>query len=87
MRLSASAAEAMTGDLLCDNYRICREKLPEQGTEAQTVARARAAGWHIYDGETIIGIPVRYILGPACVGQRGRLPKAPEHLPGQEELF
>lgn len=87
MRLPAQSAEAMTGDLFCDNYRTCQEKMPEQGTWIQTQARARAAGWHIYDGATIIGIPVRYVLGPACVGQRSRLPKAPDHLPGQEELF
>lgn len=74
-------------DLFCDNYSICREKFPERGSELVTLARARIGGWHVYDEPTIIGVPRRHILGPGCVGQRSRLPKAPEVLPGQEELF
>lgn len=86
MRLRSSESSDV-GNLACDNYTICGEWVAGQGTEAATLARARARGWHIYEGQTHGGKDVRWVLGPFCVGARGRLAPAPRVLDGQGELF
>jgi hypothetical protein len=66
--------------LICDNYLDCGEFLRYGGV--QGFDRARAKGWHIFQGPEQL-----FLLGPQCVGMRFRLPPAPPVLPGQEELF
>lgn len=73
MRLSAP--------MKCDNYDLC------QASTERTRAQARAKGWHIFEGTTMSGEDVTWILCPACVGKRGQVSRAPVVLEGQEELF
>lgn len=77
--------------LHCDNFSAtpegCRSATPFMDTLESTHLRARARGWHIYVGLTHGGVPVTWVLCDKCVGRYGRPPRAPEVLPGQEELF
>lgn len=82
-----SPEELIGRRLQCDNHADCGGQIAAEVTMAATMTRARVKGWHIYTGSTQGGEQVVWILCPACVGQRGRLPKPPEALPGQEELF
>jgi hypothetical protein len=80
--------EELTGRCMeCDNHADCGGRIPAEETMAATMTRARAKGWHIYTGSTGGGEEVVWILCPACVGARARLPRAPDVLPGQEQLF
>jgi len=75
-------------NLYCDNYATCHEVLIDRGTRSANLARARAAGWHIFDGYTIGGDELYSVLGPGCVGtHRSRLTPAPMVQSGQQELF
>lgn len=78
---------ANIGNLSCDNYDLCGNTFPEQGSVGDTLARARVRGWHVFQGRTYGFMLVNWYLCPECVGKRARLPKAPAVLPGQEELF
>ncbi len=84
VRLSTQGTGPQAGDLTCDNYPDCGEWLAYVTTSFD---RARAKGWHVYQGETSAGVAVTWILGPVCVGKRARLSIPPKVLPGQEELF
>lgn len=86
MRLRSSDGQVEV-NLRCDHWADCGEEVTDQGTIQATLARARAKGWHIFDGATNSGTLVTWVLGPQCVGQRGRPPRPPEVLPGQESLF
>lgn len=67
----------------CDNVTDCGNSLPAD----VTWPHARVKGWHLFAGHTEGGEQLVSILCPACVGQRSRLPRAPDVLPGQEQLF
>lgn len=84
VRLSAPPPEEV--GLRCDNYAICHSEITEQGSRAATAERARAKGWHLFDGVTLGGSRLISVLCRQCVGRR-QLERAPETLPGQEELF
>jgi len=73
----------------CDNYLTCGEVVLKLESLADTYARARAKGWHIFDGFTIGWVEVHWVLGPICVGARRRRPREPvsRQVPGQEPLF
>lgn len=71
--------------LVCDHYTECGEWIRYGGNDG--FDRVRVKGWHIYEGVTIGGQMVTYLLGPDCVGRRKRLDPAPPVLPGQEGLF
>lgn len=73
-------------NLYCDNYASCHEMMVDRGTASATTARARAAGWHIFDGTTMGGSEHHAVLGPRCVGTNRSLPPAPVGLSGQMEL-
>jgi hypothetical protein len=73
--------------LECDNYAICKTMLLERGTHEETVAIARAKGWHVYDGTTMNGSEHHAVLCFRCVGtSRSRLPAPPPVLDGQLQL-
>jgi hypothetical protein len=82
-----SPEELIGRRLQCDNYADCGGQILAEGTMAFTMTRARAKGWHIFTGATEGGRAVVWKLCPECVGARARLPKAPDVLPGQEQLF
>lgn len=62
------------------------DSCPTRLVDQDSYARARAKGWHVYQGPTNGGAEVSWVLCPECVGARTRLPRAPAVLPGQEEL-
>lgn len=72
----------MKGELYCDNFGADCNSWSDR-TEAQ----ARIKGWHIFEGPTQGGVQVKWILCPACVGQRRQLTRPPAVLEGQEMLF
>jgi hypothetical protein len=75
-------------NIYCDNYSTCNEVMFDRGSEVATKTRARAGGWHIFDGTTIGGAEHHATLGPVCAGMRRRaLDPAPPLQPGQIELF
>ena len=58
-----------------------------QGDTDRTKQYARAKGWHLYDGETLLGKRATVVLCKRCVdGRRRDLPPAPPLLQGQLEL-
>lgn len=72
----------MSEQTYCDNFgTLCH------GLTDRTHTQARVKGWHIFEGTTQGGTQVIWVLCPTCVGQRGQLPRAPQVLEGQEELF
>lgn len=77
----------MIRNLYCDNYSTCNEVMFDRGGDHATRARARAAGWHLFDGLTYGGEAHQAVLGPLCVGARRRLAPAPAAQPGQPGLF
>lgn len=75
-------------NLYCDNYSVCNEYLPDQGTVQANETRARAKGWHIWHGVTMGGSPHHGCLGPRCAdNHRRRLSPSPPVLVGQQELI
>jgi hypothetical protein len=70
----------------CDNYVICLNQVMGRDTVKETLAVARAHGWHIFDGLTSGGDAFFSVLCPTCVGKRARLDPAPKVLEGQLEL-
>lgn len=72
----------------CDNYgNGCKSVIWDQGGDQRTHAFARAKGWHLFVGETWVGVPIEAVLCPSCVGtNRSRLPAPPPVLQGQLEL-
>lgn len=74
--------------ILCDNWVTCGQSVADRGSAATTAARARAAGWHIFQGTTQGGWEHRAVLCPSCIGMRGRaLRPAVPPLDSQLELF
>lgn len=62
----------------------CTATLAERSTAAETIARARAGGWHIWTGETVGGMQQTVVLCPEDA--RGRRLK-PEPIEGEQTLF
>lgn len=60
--------------LICDNFAHCNSSVLLEITED----RARAAGWHLWSGETMGGKWAEVRLCPKCAGRHSR-PDA--HLP------
>lgn len=54
-------------------------------TEAETVDRARAAGWHIWTGKTVGGVEQTVVLCPDH--SRGRRPEKNQPIEGEQTLF
>lgn len=74
--------------LTCDNWEICGQAVADRGSADVTEARARAGGWHIFQGTTYGGQEHRAVLCPKCIGMRGRaLHPAVPLLDSQLELF
>lgn len=69
--------------LVCDNFDSCSSVrwLADEN-------RARAAGWHIWEGSTQSGKHQRVVLCPQCIGtHRTRLLSASQPLPEDQTLF
>lgn len=75
-------------NLYCDNYTFCNGYCVDMGDPHSTETRARAKGWHLYDGATQGGSSHRAALCPKCSGS-GRRPalSSSEPLHDQEALF
>lgn len=72
-------------DLICDT---CPARVPWMDTEAATVERGRARGWHIYRGPSVAGTMISKTHCETCIN-RGR-PQRPDRntvLPDQLDLF
>lgn len=76
----------MSENLYCDNYATCGALVFDQGSPDRTRFKARARGWHIYDGMTYGGEQHHGVLCPRCVGTTRKLSPAPDALE-QEGLF
>lgn len=50
-------------DLVCDT---CPARYPWAGTLMATLARARVARWHVYDGPSVAGTPMKRTFCPKC---------------------
>jgi hypothetical protein len=75
-------------NLYCDQYSECNSYLLDQGSPEATEARARAKGWHTYNGLDQGGKPHTAVLCGRCVDVRRRqLNPAPPLQPGQVTLF
>ena len=73
--------------LCCDNWPECDSKTPALSTMKATHDRARAGGWHIWQGLTMGGgISQSIALCPRCVGRHAR-PKVAPRLEGDVPLF
>src|SRR5262245_63412746 len=73
--------------LYCDNYASCNSLIMDQGGIERMQLVARTKGWHLYEGETLLGKHAKVVLCRRCVdGRRRDLPPAPPHLQGQLEL-
>lgn len=66
---------------------LCRSQVDDMGGFEETIAYARAKGWHFYSGGTQGGRYIDVRLCPLCVGTpRSHLPPAPDYIAGQLEL-
>jgi len=74
------------GNLICST---CSLTFASHGRNNNLVAElARFKGWHLFDGETIAGVPLTSHLCPKCVGtNRSRLPPSPLKLEDDQALF
>ncbi len=54
--------------LYCDNYRTCNGISVLLDTDHETYERARARGWHVWQGETMGGTIRQVILCHRCAG-------------------
>lgn len=71
-------------NIYCDNYSVCNSLIQDGITEA----RARAKGWHMFDGTDQGGRQHTAVLCPRCVDTKRRaLDPAPPLQPGDQELF
>lgn len=76
----------MTVSIECDNAIDCGSMVT-RGDLSETIAYARAKGWHMYQGKSLTGKYIDVKLCPSCIGtSRSRLPPAPLVLDGQLEL-
>ena len=76
----------MSENLYCDNYATCGSLVFDQGSKDRTEFKARARGWHLYDGTTLGGKEHRGVLCPRCVGSSRKLAPPPDAL-DQDGLF
>jgi len=77
-----------TNPIYCDNYAECNSYILPRSNERDTIAHARAKGWHIFDGTTNSGNRHHAVLCARCVDTKRRaLKPAPEKMPGQGSLF
>jgi hypothetical protein len=73
--------------LFCDNYSTCNESmLRHPDGDHATEQQARAKGWHLYQGPSLTGKDLDYVLGPRCVGRAQRA-KLPELQPGDQTMI
>lgn len=71
------------GDLGCDT---CDAFVYSQGAEGTTATRARAKGWHIYEGPSSDGSRnLSSHLCPDCVGTPRKLPQ--KRVPMDDDVF
>lgn len=85
LRLPAPEPETEV-NLYCDNYRTCNSMVLDQGSVTATVARARARGWHLYQGASLTQKDLNQALCEGCVGTSRKVSKPQGPLPGQLEL-
>jgi hypothetical protein len=70
-------------DLLCDT---CENCVYNQGARGSTLMRARARGWHVYDGPSADGSQtISSHLCPECVGSPRKGPQKRE--PMKDDIF
>lgn len=70
----------------CDNAQALLN--PCGSAFARNEQRARAKGWHIWEGETMGGKHQRIVLCPRCIGtSRSRLPSEARPLQDDQTLF
>ena len=71
-------------DLVCDT---CPKRYPWADSALETTSRARVAGWHVYDGPSVAGTPMKKCFCPSCfkTGAPQR-PNVNHVLPGQLDL-
>lgn len=83
-KASHKGQETYLWDLSCN---ACPALYLSRGRRYDTLAGARARGWHCYDGPTYGGDKeLSEHLCPSCAGNAKRLPKI-ENLDGQEKMF
>lgn len=71
-------------NMYCDNYSVCNSYL----ADGITPERARAKGWHMFDGTDQGGREHKAVLCPRCIDTKRRaLDPAPPLQPGDQELF
>jgi len=69
----------------CDT---CSELIDSDSNRVETIARARARGWGVFDGRNIGGTSMVSHICPKCMGtNRSRLPAPPARLEEDEPLF
>lgn len=71
-------------DLVC-GLDDCGARLLALSTEAETVNRARAGGWHVWTGETVGGACKTVVLCPTH--SRGHRAGPAQPIEGEQTLF